>query len=598
MPHAWARLSIAAKLPLALVALLSVAFGGMIAVAYLQVRASALAVASERLAQAGGHMASLLGTSAEQRLGTLQAFATRADLPAYLTDPSGAAGARVEERLRTSAGSSQLSAIEIWDATPRRLLATGFAFPELPARVFDESAPNGGRGVGEFGAVGNAAAYHVTVPIDGEGSQVLGYLVERRRVMNAAEAVSQLTRLIGADATLAVGNLSGSLWTDLTTTIDMPLGGGIDTQELLGYRRGGRDVLARAASIANTPWLVVVEFTKAPVLAPAQRFLYMAMGVSALLIAAGAAAGWVMSRRLTRPLQHITDGAAALAASRTAPRIPVTRADEVGRLAASFNVMAEQVDQARQRLEVLVKELELRVEERTAALLATNRELEAFSYSVSHDLRAPVRVIDGFAKILREDHHDALAPDARHCIDVIVRRTKEMGQLIDDLLTFSRLGRHPLTRGPIDMTALAESVAEEARAAAEDRELTCTVGTLPPAYGERTLIKQVLTNLVDNAVKFTRTRAVTRIEIGAAEQHGETVYFVRDNGVGFDMKYADKLFGVFQRLHPSTEFDGTGVGLAIVQRVVHRHGGRVWAEAVVEGGATFWFTLPPAPVPA
>jgi len=228
------------------------------------------------------------------------------------------------------------------------------------------------------------------------------------------------------------------------------------------------------------------------------------------------------------------------------------------------------------------------------ALRETNAEIESFSYSVSHDLRAPLRAIHGFARILLEDHGPQLDPEAKRILTVIDENTRRMGQLIDDLLAFSRLGRKALETARVDMADLFRTIADEVRRTAGDRPLEITIGVLPPARGDRDMLRQAVTNLLDNAAKFTRQRAPARIEVGHRTDNGEGVYYVKDNGAGFDQRYADKLFGVFQRLHRAEEFEGTGVGLAIVQRIVLRHGGRVWAEGEVDGGATFYLTLPGA----
>ncbi|MGH7529534.1 MAG: sensor histidine kinase [Gemmatimonadales bacterium] len=229
------------------------------------------------------------------------------------------------------------------------------------------------------------------------------------------------------------------------------------------------------------------------------------------------------------------------------------------------------------------------------ALRATNAELEAFSYSVSHDLRAPLRAIHGFARILVEEHGPQLDAEGKRLLGVIDDNTRRMGRLIDDLLAFSRLGRKALTTSRIDMRDLAGAAAEEARRGEPGRAIEISLDALPPAVGDRDLVRQALANLLQNAVKFTRPRNPARIEVGfRTERPGEIVYFVKDNGAGYDPRYAGKLFGVFQRLHPEDKFEGTGVGLAIVQRIVQRHGGRVWAEGQVDAGATFSFSLPAA----
>jgi PAS domain S-box-containing protein len=238
------------------------------------------------------------------------------------------------------------------------------------------------------------------------------------------------------------------------------------------------------------------------------------------------------------------------------------------------------------------KENEAALQRYAAELESANAELESFSYSVSHDLRAPLRAIDGFARILEEDHGSRLDREARRLLGVIRGSASSMGQLIDDLLTFSRLSRKSLEPGEINMTALARAAAEDCRAAAGASTARITVATLPPVRGDGALLRQAWINLLSNAVKFTRKEPEPAIEVGVANGQEGTVFFVRDNGVGFDMRYADKLFGVFQRLHRAEEFEGTGVGLAIVHRVIHRHGGRVWAESAPGKGATFYFVLP------
>jgi signal transduction histidine kinase len=241
-------------------------------------------------------------------------------------------------------------------------------------------------------------------------------------------------------------------------------------------------------------------------------------------------------------------------------------------------------------------ELEDRVRQRTADLAAANHELEAFAYSVSHDLRAPLRAIDGFGGKLERGYGERLDAEGRRLLHVVRDNARRMGLLIDDLLAFSRMGRREMVVAPVDMAGLARSVADELCGAEPPaRVLDIAIADLPAAPGDGAMLRQVWTNLLSNALKFTQPRHPARIEIGGQQDGGEVRYWVRDNGVGFDPQYADKLFGVFQRLHAFDEFEGTGVGLALSQRIIHRHGGRIGAEAVVDGGATFTFTLPVSP---
>jgi signal transduction histidine kinase len=227
----------------------------------------------------------------------------------------------------------------------------------------------------------------------------------------------------------------------------------------------------------------------------------------------------------------------------------------------------------------------------TEQLQGANRELESFSYSVSHDLRAPLRAVDGFSKILVKDFTSELSPKAAHYLDLVRENTQQMSELVEDLLEFSRLSRQPPKKRRVDLTVLARAVVEDIRRTTTDRRVEVTVGELSFCEADPTLLKQVFINLVSNAFKFTGQKEMATIEIGVQQGAGEQVYFVRDNGVGFDMQYVDKLFGVFQRLHRAEDYEGTGVGLAIVQRIIQRHEGRIWVESAVDQGTTFYFTL-------
>ena len=234
---------------------------------------------------------------------------------------------------------------------------------------------------------------------------------------------------------------------------------------------------------------------------------------------------------------------------------------------------------------------EMELKERTVQLEAANKELEGFSYSVSHDLRAPLRAIDGFSLRLVRDFGDKLEEDGVRKLHAISRNAQHMGQLIDDLLSFSRLSRKEMHMSRVNMEAVARDVWNETKELNPDRELDFKIVNMMPVFGDASLIRQVVVNLLSNAVKFTRDRKPAVIEMGSRNEGSEITYYVKDNGAGFDMRYSDKLFGVFERLHRPDEFEGTGVGLAIVQRIIHRHGGRVWAEGKVDGGATFYFTI-------
>jgi PAS domain S-box-containing protein len=260
-----------------------------------------------------------------------------------------------------------------------------------------------------------------------------------------------------------------------------------------------------------------------------------------------------------------------------------------------------EAERERSRLAAELSRLNEELEQRVIELQVANRELESFSYSISHDLRAPLRSLDGFSRILLEDHASELSEKARRYLHVVRDSAQQMGQLVDDLLAFSRLGRQPLKKQPVDLSVLVRQVVESLAAEQEGRNVEISIGDLPVCEADLSLLRQVFVNLIGNALKFTRHRDPAIIEIGRRhddEEPGKVVCFVKDNGAGFDMEYADKLFGVFQRLHRAEEYEGTGVGLAIVERIVTRHGGRVWAESEVEHGATFYVALEEEPVSA
>jgi signal transduction histidine kinase len=299
-----------------------------------------------------------------------------------------------------------------------------------------------------------------------------------------------------------------------------------------------------------------------------------------------------LQHRIAQPILDLAETARTVSKNQDySIRAVVSGQDEVGRLIATFNEMLATIQEKNTELKNARDELEQRVIDRTAQLEEANKELEAFSYSVSHDLRGPLRGIDGFSQALLEDYAEALDAEGQGYLRRVRAATQRMAQLIDDLLMLSRLSRETVRVEAVDLSALARAIVAELKDTDPERRVDVRVAENMCAKGDARLLRVVLENLLRNAWKFTGKHERAKIEFGTTQSNGKPVYFVRDDGAGFDAAYMDKLFGPFQRLHGASEFEGTGIGLATVQRIIHRHGGRVWAEAAVEQGATFLFTL-------
>jgi len=400
------------------------------------------------------------------------------------------------------------------------------------------------------------------------------------------KAVAQFTQLIGAGTRLYIVNTDGSVWTDLIKPVAAPFK--INSMgEPIEYTGPDGLMIAKVQPVPNTGWLTAIAFSEQNILEGVNSFMKWILIFGLLLTAIGIFAAWAMSRNITRPLSQLTRAAKAVSQGNySSPKfIDVNRNDELGELAIAFNIMTAEVYHTWQNLDNKVKE-------RTSQLERVNKELEAFSYSVSHDLRTPLRAVSGYSIMLKEDYEDKLDAEGKRIIGNIITNGRMMGQLIDDLLAFSRLGKKELTSTKVDMQLLAISVVNELLQNDLEKDYKINIGILSPCEADPGMIKQALINLLSNAVKYSSKKANPEIEIGCEDEETRTVYYVKDNGVGFDMAYAGKLFGVFQRLHSQEEFEGTGVGLALVKRIIDKHNGEVWADGHENIGATFYFSLP------
>jgi signal transduction histidine kinase len=378
----------------------------------------------------------------------------------------------------------------------------------------------------------------------------------------------------------------------------------------IGFYANYRDVPVIGAYhwVPERELCLITEINQLEALAPiyAVQKKIFGLGVGVALLAA--LLGWLSAFTITRPVRRLVGATEEIGRSNLDYTLAASGRDEIGDLSRAFGRMAQRLkdtlvsrdelarevaerEQAEEEIRRLNESLEQRVLERTAQLEIANKELEAFSYSVSHDLRAPLRGIDGWSAALLEDYGDKLDEQAHQYLSRVREQTQHMGRLIDDLLKLSRVTRSEMQVIPVDLEAMANRIAARLQEENPHRRIKFTIQPGLNATGDKDLLGIILFNMLDNSVKFTSPRPEGRIEFGQTEEDGRRAFFIRDNGVGFDMAYAQKLFGAFQRLHKSSEFPGTGIGLATVQRIIHRHGGCVWANGQVGQGATFYFTL-------
>jgi len=349
----------------------------------------------------------------------------------------------------------------------------------------------------------------------------------------------------------------------------------------------------------RAPWVVYVDVPAEVALIAARADFVRDLMIGSLMLSLALLLAWLIAERITAPVRQLTADAAALGTGQLSRRSTVQTDDEIGVLANVFNESAGAIEQlvgnlrtAQTEVRALNTHLEQRVRDRTAQLAALNSELEAFSFAVSHDLRAPLRRIDGYGMALLEDFGDRLDDDGRIMLTRLSACTEQMSQLIDDLLRLSRVSRAELNYDVVDLAPIAAEIVAELRAVYPDHPVAVSIMPDLLVRGDPNLLRVVLQNLLANAWKFTRGQPNPQVEVGQQEFDGTSTFYVKDNGVGFDPAKADRIFRAFQRLHDAHDFEGTGIGLATVQRIIHRHGGRIWADAGVGIGATFWFTVP------
>jgi signal transduction histidine kinase len=382
-----------------------------------------------------------------------------------------------------------------------------------------------------------------------------------------------------------------------------PLPSGLPHAVQSHFFKNGEVVLIRTIFFNGKPVMLVrIRSDLHDVTARFKRYLVIVLLVLLSSFCVAMLMSSAIRRAIAEPLDRLAHTASVVSEERKyslrAPR--TNNGDELDNLIENFNQMLSQIEQNDAALREARDHLDQRVQERTIQLDAANKELEAFSYSVAHDLRAPIRKIAGFARIVVEDYGEQLNDEVRSHLDKVQDGAEQMATLVEGLLSLAKLGRQAISRKTVSLNSMVEEVARGLAGENSGRKIEWRITSLGSVECDYGLVNQVFVNLLSNALKYSRPREISTIEVGQMEIEGEQVFFVRDNGVGFDMKYADKLFGVFQRLHRTEEFEGTGVGLATVERIIRRHGGRIWVDAAPDKGATFFFTLgasPAAPLP-
>jgi signal transduction histidine kinase len=581
---------IAWQLPLAIAGLLLIVVLLFSWAAYREVRHAVVSAAGDRLNHAALQLATLMGQGNQLQLANTRRIAGNPAIIEALRSRGREAAAAAALRQFADSITNQPIVLELFAANGS--LVTGARNSRADTVPATEASYPGWAGdssaVSGLRASGNRVWYDLAVPVVSADSVTLGYLVQRRWLTANPQAARVLGDLMGSDSAGFLVGVPGGVWTDLARVVSPPPFE--QTRQPRVYQRDG-DRIGVGRPVGGTSWLLQAELPARPVLARAEAFVGRVTPVGIVIVLIGAVMGWALSGRITTPLGRVRQAAVALADGDLEQQVVASGPYELRELAESFNAMARQIGAAHHGLEVKVAERTAALSHYANQLEAVNQELEAFSYSVSHDLRAPLRAIHGFSQAILDDVGPSLPPEPADHLRRVKAAADRMALLIDDLLELSRVARSEIRIEPVDLTQMAHKVAADLRHGTPGRQTDIRISDGLAAAGDQRLLRLALQNLLDNAWKFTSREPAATIEFGSTNG-AETVFFVRDTGAGFDMTYADKLFGVFQRLHTPNEFPGTGVGLAIVQRVVQRHGGRIWAQGSPGKGATFYFTLP------
>ncbi|MCF6157986.1 MAG: HAMP domain-containing protein [wastewater metagenome] len=466
----------------------------------------------------------------------------------------------------------------------------------------------------------------ISAPVVSRQGELIGIIINAYNLAFLNDVTTDSTGM-GKTGEVYLVNRDKVMLTESRFIENAPLKEIVDTEPIRTIIQRGKDtvgiynnyngvpVVGVSLNIPEYGWILSSEIGKSEAFAPLRLLGMVALILGVMGIVTVTSVGLIFAISTSRPIRTLTDATQRLAGGELDHRVKINRTDEIGDLALNFNTMADELRReiyehrrtekalielnenlqqevtARKRIEGELRRQHDHLEQVTVQLTATNKELEAFCYSVSHDLRSPLRSMDGFSRAILDDYADKLDATGKNYLERICSASQRMGQLIDDLLDLSRITRVEMNKKAVNLSTLARTIVTELREKQPERKAEFSITDGLAVKGDPQLLKIVLDNLFDNAWKFTKKCPQAKIEFSSTQYNGKPTFFIRDNGVGFDMAYFDKLFNAFQRLHSALEYEGTGIGLATVQRIIHRHGGNIWAESTVGKGATFYFTL-------
>ncbi len=591
-PGSMTGLSIQKKLPLLVSGFLLLVIVLYSVASYETVKAASIDVARQRLLSLTGQVAQIYDQQMKTELKNTHTLMNDSAVRNFVTS-SGRLSKDAAMKVLTKAGPRpELNfRTEILDAAGAPVLDIPNGplerHEELAGEIAKASAGPDYGAIGRFRLINDTLVAPIVVAV-GDGPHPVGYVVRWRRIGTASkETLAQLSTLLGGNAQLYFGNDRGDIWTDAATAVAKPPAGDqAKPGQIREYTRpGGTPVFAASHAFVNAPWQVLIEFSKQAVMAPAAAFLRRASLIGALVLIVGTLIVWVVSRSITKPLTDLTAAASALAAGDYSTVVQSSRSDELGELSRAFNAMTRRVEESQEGLE-------RKVRDRTEQLRERNEELETFGHSISHDLRAPLRAMHGFSQALLEDCGPQLDDVGKDYAQRVVAGARRMDALIQDLLAYSRVSRSELDVTSVKLAdVVQDALAQvEGDVAASGGAVSVAPG-LPTVHAHRVALVQAVANLLANGLKFVPPGRVPALKVRAERDNGVTRLWVEDNGIGIDAAHHERVFGVFERLHQSENYPGTGIGLAIVRKSVERMGGRVGVMSAAGEGARFWIEL-------